>query len=329
MNTLRPATETRPARRLLLGVPLLALAVLLAPQAVSAAAKIKIAKAAWSEKAGTLTITGKAKGGTGAVEIYDINGRRLGSGQGGSFAVTLNRQDLAGIPCAVRVQSGDTEVIKPVKGAPKSCAGAPACGIVSPGDGTVLQMGVETHFEATATAKDPAALPFKYEWDFGGGAMGELIAGSYPPAYKRPDALSTRVQFVRNDSRYRVRFVATDAKGRRCEDSVEVMVGNPPSGLPSKVSEQPPPALGGELDGAAGDVVVLPFEEWTFQNSSDMRYNPNGYSSFSPTVNNVRAYAFRKDVSVRPSAFFRGLSARGTVSPDSYRGGYGDDEARA
>lgn len=60
MNTDRPATETRPSRCLFLGGPLLALAVLLAPQAVSAAAKIKIAKAAWSEKAGTLTIAGKA-----------------------------------------------------------------------------------------------------------------------------------------------------------------------------------------------------------------------------------------------------------------------------
>ncbi|WP_228719950.1 cytochrome C [Methylococcus geothermalis] len=295
MHTLRPFTETHPFRGLILGGSLLALASLLAPQAVLAAAKIKISKAAWSEKAGTLTIKGSAKGNSGPVDVYDINGRRLGGGQGDGFALTLSRQDLAGIPCAVRVQSGDTEAIKPVKGAPKSCSGAPACSIVSPGQGAAIQVGVDTHFEATATAKDPAAQPFAYQWDFAGGAMGELIAGTNPPAYKRPDTLSTMVAFVRNDSRYRVRFIATDAKGRRCEDAVEVVVGSPPTGLPAKVSEQPAPKLGAELDGTKGDVVVLPFEEWTYQNLSDMRYGSNGYGSFSPTVNNIRAYAFKKD----------------------------------
>ncbi|QXP88757.1 cytochrome C [Methylococcus capsulatus] len=295
MNTPRPATETRRSRRLLLGVPLLPLVLALAPQAVPAAAKIKIAKTVWSDKAGTLTVAGKAKGGSGAIDIYDINGRWLGSGQGDGFALTLSRSDLAGVPCAVRVRSGDAEVIKAVKGAPKSCAGAPTCSIVNPTEGKAVQAGAETAFEATASTKDPAAQPLKYEWDFAGGAMGELIAGSNPPAYKRPDTLATTVAFVRNDSHYRVRFIATDAKGRRCEDSVEVTVGNPPSGLPGKVAEQPAPKLGGELDGIRGDVVVMPFEEWTYQNLSDMRYGRNGWGSATPVVNNVRAYAFRKD----------------------------------
>ncbi|WP_026597605.1 hypothetical protein [Methylococcus capsulatus] len=295
MNTPRPATETRRSRRLLLGVPLLPLVLALAPQAVPAAAKIKVAKTVWSDKAGTLTVAGKAKGGSGAIDIYDINGRWLGSGQGDGFALTLSRSDLAGVPCAVRVRSGDAEVIKAVKGAPKSCAGAPTCSIVNPPEGKAVQAGAETAFEATASTKDPGAQPLKYEWDFAGGAMGELIAGSNPPAYKRPDTLATTVAFVRNDSHYRVRFIATDAKGRRCEDAIEVLVGNPPSGLPPKVTEQEAPKLGSELAGTKGDVVVLPFEEWTFQNLSDMKYDRNGYGSFSPTVNNVRAYAFRKD----------------------------------
>ncbi|WP_367026059.1 multiheme c-type cytochrome [Methylococcus sp. ANG] len=296
MNTLRPATETRPARRLLLGVPLLALAVLLAPQAVSAAAKIKIAKAAWSEKAGALTITGKAKGGTGAVEIYDINGRRLGNGQGGSFAVTLSRQDLAGVPCAVRVQSGEAEVIKAVKGAPKSCSGAPTCSIVNPVQGKAIQAGAETAFEATATAKDPAAQPLKYEWDFAGGSLGVETSGGSPVAvHKKADALAASVSFVLDNTTHRVRFIATDAKGRRCEDAVEIAVGSPPSGLPAKVSEQPAPKLGAELDGSKGDLVVLPFDDWTMQGDSDADFMPNLYNSMSPTIHNLKAVVYRKD----------------------------------
>jgi hypothetical protein len=283
MNTLRPAPALGASRRLLLGGPLLALAVLLAPQAVSAAAKIKIAKAAWSEKAGALTITGKAKNGAGAIDIYDINGRRLGGGQGDSFALKLSRQDLAGIPCAVRVQSGGTGAIKRVKGAPKSCAGVPTCSITSPADGASLQIGVPSHFQAEASSPDPTAQPLQYEWDFAGGAMGH------------PTELMAMPTFIRDNSHYRVRFSATDAKGRRCEDTVEVAVGTPPSGLPAKVPEQEAPRLGSELDGAAGDVAVLPFQEWSMQHEGDMKSIPNGYMSFVPLVNNLRAYAFKKD----------------------------------
>ncbi|MEW6038252.1 MAG: multiheme c-type cytochrome [Pseudomonadota bacterium] len=294
MNTTNHAPPSLPRSGPLFAGLLLTLAATLTPEAAIAAAKLKI-KAAWSDKTGTLTVKGSAKGNSGPVDVYDINGRRLGSGEGSSFALTLGRQDIGNVPCAVRIEADGTEAIKLVKRAPKSCAGAPACSIVSPGQGTAVQAGADTHFEATATAKDPAAQPFSYEWDFAGGAMGELIAGSNPPAYKRPDTLSTRVQFVRNDSRYRVRFIATDAKGRRCEDSVEVTVGNPPAGLPAKVAEQEAPKLGSELDGAAGDVVVLPFQEWTYQNLSDMKLLNNGWSSANPAANNIRAYAYRKD----------------------------------
>ncbi|UZR30919.1 multiheme c-type cytochrome [Methylococcus mesophilus] len=292
MTTMKPAPRSNPLRRLLIGALLLALV----PEAAPAATKLKIAKAAWSEKAGTLTIAGKAKGGTGAIDVYDVNGRRLGSGQGDSFALTLSRQDLAGVPCAVRVQSGEAEIIRAVKGAPKSCAGVPTCSIVKPAQGKAVQAGAETAFEATATAKDPAAQPFKYEWDFAGGSLGVEASGGSPVAvHKKADALAASVSFVLDNTTHRVRFIATDAKGRRCEDAVEIAVGSPPAGLPSKVSEQPAATFGSELDGMKGDLVVLPFDDWTMQGDTDADFMPNLYSSMSPTIHNLKAVVYKKD----------------------------------
>ncbi|QXP84406.1 hypothetical protein [Methylococcus sp. Mc7] len=249
---------------------LLTLAAALAPEAAVAAAKLKIAKAVWSDKAGTLTVKGSAKGNSGPVDVYDINGRRLGGGQDASFALTLGRQDLGNVPCAVRIEAGGTEAVKLVKGAPKACTGVPTCRITNPAEGASLQIGVQSHFEATANSSDPTAQPLKYEWDFAGGAMGH------------PTELMAMPTFIRDNSRYRVRFSATDAKGRRCEDAVEVVVGTPPAGLPGKVSEQATPKLGGELDGAKGDVVVMPVEDWTYQCVADHDYQPNQQAAFNP-----------------------------------------------
>ncbi|UZR28468.1 cytochrome C [Methylococcus mesophilus] len=261
---------------------LLGLTAALAPEAVLAAGKIKIARAGWSDKTGTLIVKGTAKNVDGAVDIYDINGRRLGGGQGPSFSLSLGRSDLPAVPCAVRVQSGDTEAIKPVKGAPKSCAKTPTCSIVAPASGTALKVGVETHFEAAAGSKDPAAQPLKYEWDFAGGAWGH------------PTDLMAMATFIRDNSTYRVRFSATDAQGRRCEDAVDVVVGTPPAGLPSKVPEQAAPKLGGELDGTPDDLAVLPFEDWTMQHTTDAKTMPNDYVSFNPLISTMNAYVYKK-----------------------------------
>ena len=242
---------------------------------------------------GVLAIEGSA--GAGAlVDFYDLNGRRLGSGKGPNFALTLNRTQLADIPCAVRAESGGAEAIRAVKGAPASCTQFPTCSILAPVQGAKLKAGQMISFSAKAKGQT-TALPLTYAWDLAGGSMGELIPGSKPPAYRRPTGLNTKVQFERDNSSYRVRFTATDKLGRRCEDAVEVAVGAPPTGLPAKVKERPAPILGGELEGARDDVVVMPFEDWTYQNNSDMRMMPNGWSSFSPTVPSLRAYAFRKD----------------------------------
>jgi hypothetical protein len=240
-----------------------------------------------------LNIAGTAPSGA-TVVLYDLNGRRLWSGRKASFAVTLDQGELAGVPCAVRAESAGTEAVLPVAGAPADCRKAPSCSILSPAPGATFKMGETVVFRAAAKASKPAR-PLSYDWDLAGGSMGEAIKGSQPLAYRRPNTLATKVQFVRDDSTYRVRFVATDAEGRRCEDAVDVAVGHPPAGLPKKVKERPAPKLGGELQGAAEDVVVMPFEEWSYQNASDMKLLNNGWSSAAPTLNNIRAYAYRKD----------------------------------
>ena len=179
-------------------------------------------------------------------------------------------------------------------------AKAPTCKILSPKTGIVFSANQEVSFAAQATLKDASAKPLRYEWDFSGGVFGELIPNTNPPAYKRPEGLKTTVQFVRDNATYKVHFSAMDAQNRRCEAVIDVVVGTLPKGLPdiSKMAtdaQKSAPKKGSELAGKKNDVVVLPFEEWTYQNWSDMQFRDNGYSSASPAVNNLKAYAFKKD----------------------------------
>lgn len=177
---------------------------------------------------------------------------------------------------------------------------APTCKILSPKTKAIFSINKDVSFSAQATLKDKTASPLRYEWDFSGGVMGELIANTNPPAYKRPEGLKTTVQFVRDNATYKVHFSALDAQNRRCESVIDVVVGTLPKGLPDIAklvteSQKNAAKKGSELDGKKDDVVVLPFEEWTYQNASDMRLVPNGWSSASPLVNNLKAYAFKKD----------------------------------
>lgn len=263
---------------------------------------LTIKTAAWSEKKGRLSVKGKGAGmGSATVKLYDLDGHLLDSvtaNDKGKFAFALERDKLESVPCGVRAVAGSASAAGAVAGAPAGCTAMPIplqCGITAPAEGSKLSVGTDVSFIATVKADDPNAGALKYEWDFAGGSMGEAIPGSNPTVFKRPDSLNPTVQFARDNGNYRVRFAVTDALGQRCEAAVNVAVGTPPTGLPGKVVEVEAPVHGSELAGDKGDVVVMPFEEWTYQNLSDMRLIPNGYGSFSPVVNNVRAYAFRKD----------------------------------
>ncbi|NJD08773.1 MAG: cytochrome C [Methylococcaceae bacterium] len=263
----------------------------LAADGAAAKAKITISKAIW--KGSALTVSGRfTKGAAGTpVELYDLSGRLLGTGglddrHKFSFpALAAERPELL---CGVRVKVGELSTIKPVKGAGKDCNRVPACQITAPAGGTNLTVGQETDFTATAKLKDKKAGPLKYEWDFAGGAMGH------------PTELAAKASFVRNNSRYRVRFSATDAKGRRCEDLIEVTVGTLPA-APEKVAglaqkaQQDAPKLGNQLDGSKGKVVVLPADEWSYQCINDHYIQPNIETVYPWPVNSLQAVAYKKD----------------------------------
>ncbi|NJD05534.1 MAG: hypothetical protein FIA97_03420 [Methylococcaceae bacterium] len=277
------------------------------------AAPLGLSSAIWSAKKGELTIRGKlAKAAEGAsVDLYDINGRRLGSpalSAKGSFSLRIAGDELVGVPCAVRAQSGDLDKVKPVAGAPKFCKQTPRCQITAPGADFATPVNTPVQFTASVQLPKSINNP-KYEWDFAGGAMGEELTDTgLVKTYKRPDSLEASVAFVRDNSRYRVRFVVTDGDANlsmgspqyRCEDSVEIVVGTAPD-VPPGVAPMAADALsstpkkGSEANGEAGDLVVLPFQDWTMQHAQD-GFMPR-LVNFSPQnwlVNNLNAYVIKK-----------------------------------
>ncbi|WP_367026069.1 Ig domain-containing protein [Methylococcus sp. ANG] len=287
--------------RQLVATLMFALIAALAPEYGLAAAKLKIAKAAWSDKTGMLVVKGSAKNAAGPIEIHDLAGRLLGSSPGPSFVLKLDRGSLAAVPCAVRVQAGGTEAVKAVKGSPADCRKAPACQILTPAQEIHVGANTDVSFAGTASLNDPEAQPLKLEWDFAGGSMGEPMPNTHPTAYKRPDTETTTVQFVRDNASYKVRFTAWDRKNRYCEDSVMVHVGNPPANLPdvsalAKQAQDSAPRFGSQLAGNKGEVVVLPFPDLTFQNAGDARYTPSLYvaAPLGPFTS-LNAQVYRKD----------------------------------
>ncbi|UZR30904.1 Ig-like domain-containing protein [Methylococcus mesophilus] len=296
MATIRAAA----ARRLHLSL-LFILVAALAPATVLAAAKLKIAKATWSETTGMLVVKGSAKNASGSIEIYDLSGRLLGSSQGPAFVLKLDRGSLAAVPCGIRVQAGDSEAVKAVKGSPADCKKAPACQILTPTQEIHVSANTDVSFAGSASLNDPEAQPLKLEWDFAGGSMGEAMPNTHPTAYKRPDGQNTTVQFVRDNASYKVRFTAWDKKNRYCEDSVMVHVGNPPTNLPDvsamvKQAQDSAPRPGSQLAGNKGDVVVLPFADLTMPGTGDYRYTPNIEQFLADgAFSNLNAVVYRKD----------------------------------
>lgn len=235
---------------------LLSLLLLLASDwALAAKPKIAIAKAAF--KRGNLVVKGNAKG-VDAIELYDVNGRRLGTAAGGKFSFLLGGADLMSVPCGVRVQGGGLDAVRPVAGAPENCAKPATCSIIDPATDSETQLNATVNFKAKIKAKRKA-FPFTYQWDFGGGALG------FPTGtLDKSGEIAQSATFIRDHGVYRVRFVATDANGQRCEDAVSVSVGPTPQAAGptrtlAQTAAQSAPKLGSELNGDAGDIVVLPY----------------------------------------------------------------------
>ena len=279
---------------------------ILLPTAASAASKVRIAKAAWSAKTGTLTVRGGHPGTLAGLplELLDSSGRLLASGIADGrgrfrFRIAAQRPELL---CSVRVKVGGLSGDKKVLGLRnRECLKVPQCRILSPLGGTALQANQDVAFQASAKLRDRKAGPLKLEWEFGGGAMGENVSASGAVAsYRRPTSEAATARFVRGNSRYRVRFSATDAKGRRYEDVVEVAVGTPPDSPPGVAelaarARQTAPLAGGQNSGNKGDLAVLPFEDLTMQCDGDTRVGPDGYQPGQFGFANLNALVIRKD----------------------------------
>ncbi|NJD05646.1 MAG: cadherin repeat domain-containing protein [Methylococcaceae bacterium] len=305
-----------------------------------AGSRITITQAKWAK--GVLSVKGSVRHSTAVnVDVYDSSGRLLGQAPVDSrhrFTLMRNDLDRPELLCSVQAKATDATATVAVKGKPKSCAKVPHCKILSPVGGVAAMVNTDVSFSAKATLKDKKAEPLKMEWDFAGGSMGEAVPNTTPQIYHRPTGTDTTVQFVRDNGRYRVRFMAWDRQNRYCEDSVEVVVGTPPDtntdfaekALPNvqtlaQAAQQSAPAKGAPLQGQAGDWVVLPFQDWTMQNSTDAKAQPNVVIPLGQPVNNINAVVYEKGrqpmvvSSANKASLFYSASSNPTdpVGPDS------------
>lgn len=282
-------------------IALLAMTMIMPGTGISAE-KIGIGLAKWSSQAGNLIVKGRypASLNGSPLALIDSSGRVLASetaSDGGrfEFAQAVDHPESL---CSVRLRVGDKAAEKRVQGVGSRCVKAPQCQILAPANGLSVKSNVNVDFSAKALLKDKKAGPLKLEWDFGGGSMGQDVSnGSLLTTWKRPDATRTTVQFVRDNSRYRVRFSAMDGKNRYCEDSIEVTVGTPPDvppgvGLMAADAAKTAPGVGSQL---ASNVVALPFPGISHLEATDSRFVPRLEVPYSyGPYNALNVQVFRK-----------------------------------
>jgi hypothetical protein len=283
--------------------------------AFAAKPRLDLALALWSPEQQQLTVQGRLKNADGPVELFDLNGVSLGTASAGAFTFNIPFAQLGAVPCGVKVQAGTLETVKRVDGTPaKRCHQAPQCQITSPAKTLKVKAGQVVQFAGAAQFANPEAQ-VKYEWDFGGGAMGESTArNDAMDSYKRPDTLATSTRFVRDNSRYRIRFSARDenlattpkeSAEYRCEAVLDVIVGKPPIAPPgvapmAKTAQADMPKLekdqNGNPSGQRGSLVVLPYENLSMQCGQDARITPSSFVSDEFRYPALNAVAYRRDL---------------------------------
>ncbi|NJD05647.1 MAG: hypothetical protein FIA97_04020 [Methylococcaceae bacterium] len=284
--------------------------LLLLPAMATATPKpaVAISQAKWAK--GVLSVKGSVRHSAAAsVDVYDSSGRLLGQAPVDGkhrFAITRNDLDRPELLCSVQAKATDAAATAAVKGRPKSCSKAPQCKILSPVGRVAAAVNTDVNFSAKATLKDKKAQPLKIEWDFAGGSMGQSTGNPLQDSHTRPTGTEATVQFVRDNTRYRVRFTAWDKQNRYCEDSVEVVVGNPPDTLESfqttlsevkalaQSSRESAPNSSTNLAGNTGDEVVLPFEKRSMQCGQEVELMPATYDVYPVPYNTVNAYVYEK-----------------------------------
>jgi hypothetical protein len=182
----------------------------------------------------------------------------LGQSSDSEHIFTIPQAELGEIPCQVEARVGELKVSKAVSGASAECKKVPICKLLTPVGNIAIQANTPTRFEAQVALKDKKAAPLTIEWDFAGGAMSHpferLLKDGKPVTSGK---VSTEASFVRDNSRYHVRFAAIDKLGRRCESGVYVDVGMPPMDLPditplAQASQTNAPSKGSALNIPAG-----------------------------------------------------------------------------
>jgi hypothetical protein len=210
---------------------------LLSVQIVSAAPNIT--RLIFNNANRTLRVEGVAK--NGLVSLYDaVADQQLAVQTVTKGKFIFNVTKLPTVPCSVRIMASDGAVVKLLAQglACKSGDMPPVCRITSPASNQHIKFGQSLSF--VGKASDPEQTFLHYEWDFGGCA-----------AVRPEKANAGKVAFnVINNAACNVHFIATDLKGRRCADVLQVVVGTPPA-TPAKVKEE---AVVND-----GQHVVLPF----------------------------------------------------------------------
>jgi hypothetical protein len=218
----------------------------------------------------TLLVEGSAK--AGPVSLYDaVADQQLATQVLSKGKFAFNVKNLPAVPCRIRVMAGNETVVKTLSQEPLCKTGdlPPVCNIVAPAGNQHIKFGQSLHF--AGKAGDPDRTPVHYEWDFGGGA-----------AVRPESANAGNVKFdLGNNTTYNVHFIATDLKGRRCADHIQVTVGNPPS-TPAKVAEA---KIAND-----GKHVVIPFTPM------GMEFHDQTYKTVSQQypINSINALVIKK-----------------------------------
>jgi hypothetical protein len=291
----------RPFRALAASVLLALFAVNLAHAAAKPSLTIK--SAAYNKKTASLVVKTSGNVGGGLLSLIHSQGGVLGQSSDSEHIFTIPQADLGEIPCQVEARVGELTVSKAVSGASAECKKVPVCKLLTPASNISIDANVSTRFEAQVTLKDKTAAPLTIEWDFAGGAMSHpferLLKNGKPVTSGK---VSTEARFVRDNSRYHVRFAAIDKLGRRCESGVYVDVGPQPTDMPPETdliamvtaSQANPPGKGSALNIPPRGRVVMPYQDWTMQTGSDARMVPNTVLVYGPLVNNINAVVYEK-----------------------------------
>jgi hypothetical protein len=176
-----------------------------------------------------------------------------------SFDVDLQN---GGIPCQLRLESGETKLNLKVKGADNACQAAPVCSIAKPAKDAKIFEGQSLEFKS-ALAKGGSDKGLSYWWTLGDGS---------------PDMSSAKFNHTfQYAGQYRITLQVNNKAGNRCSDDVVVMVAPPAGSNPNpKVSERPKPSTAEALKSPTGSWIVLPFEETGMQGGSmiNLPFNP-------------------------------------------------------